>query len=578
MENEDWYYKNEQFNIDNWYLQDLNDSSWKMYHSNNTQPIRSNDFYYRKDFPILHDYTAYEMRFTFIGSITIILNNKTIVTNTRMKRNSNQNTTLKEIPELSFIRSGSELVKGKNSIAVHIQCEQCDISSFDSWLSLYHNSAEDCYVYPYPFAIVDMEEPTNYTKLQELTDLNIRTVSTLENGHIYSINFFSFYPSLSILSFFIQYTSTINFNTLHITNEQEQLISHSYLPSFTDKSFSTISLSSSYSYQLLKIETNMRHSSILPELQLKITRQPVLQEVRFEHSEYTFYDSIQILPIQPVFTSIKQCIVMGTIPDGLSFANYCVLSGTPKQQGNFSLSFVSNGQEIGHLTIHVIACEDRFIRFLRVFGVKNSASEVFTIYDSNSKPVFSLDGRTREGTRVLQTLCLKREIYHVIVEDKDKDAWEENSYMQFDENFWTSYVFNIRFRYDLPLNLLTDWVLDLTEMVSRGDEWYFYSKATIPLTWYDKSVTGWSLTSTTQPPITEAQFQIVKKDIQINNPNLYNLMEIIVAYRAICVIYFNDMEIYREGIADGVLITNITVASSESGKVVPHRIRHAVTS
>ena len=78
MKNEVWYYKNEQFNIDNWYVQDLNDSSWKMYHSNNIQPIRSNDFYYRKDFPILHDYTAYEMRFTFIGSITIILNNITM--------------------------------------------------------------------------------------------------------------------------------------------------------------------------------------------------------------------------------------------------------------------------------------------------------------------------------------------------------------------------------------------------------------------------------------------------------------------------------------------------------------------
>ena len=34
----------------------------------------------------------------------------------------------------------------------------------------------------------------------------------------------------------------------------------------------------------------MRHSSILSELRLAITRQPVLQEVRFEQSEYTFYD------------------------------------------------------------------------------------------------------------------------------------------------------------------------------------------------------------------------------------------------------------------------------------------------
>ena len=170
-------------------------------------------------------------------------------------------------------------------------------------------------------------------------------------------------------------------------------------------------------------------------------------------------------------------------------------------------------------------------------------------------------------------LCIPSDVYTITLSDSEKSAWDEDSYIQFDEAIWNGHIFYLRLRYDSLLNVPTEVVLHLQTQVPKYSSWYVLQAQSIPLHWFDPSVTHWEKSSYSNFPPSKSQFQLFKKEVVVDiEKEHYNMIVITVLFKDACVIYFDEVEIYRFGIAQDEIISNSTLSTAPISELRPRRI------
>lgn len=471
---------------------------------------------------------------------------------------------------LSLIRPGDELVMGKNLISVSIRFKKDETPLFDSYLALYLSSSDDCYLYSYPVAASYTQvslNASNILDMNELTSIQLNPSETIR------MVFGAFRPALSEMSVYVTYRNQFTADLLLVTTQDGVVLSRPHFAYPAHKSYFSFPLKTA-SYNSITLQFSFTTINIVPEIRLAVCKSTVKETVLFEKEEYTFYHTLPSSVVHPMVSTVGDCYTNSILPSGVSIEPHCDIRGSSNDTGIYPIQLLNdNGIKVGEMLLVVKACPERIVRYIRNYG-SDSASEMFRVVDKNGDVVIQVDGRNKDNTKSFISFCVPRGINRVIVDDFAKDRWSENSYVQFGEFFFERYVFYMRVRYEKPLNLPNEWVLDLRETEPLKSKWYVFKESTIPSNWYDSSITGWTLETGGSIPVTEAQFLLCKKLISINEQ--VNLLDIVIAYQAGCIIYFNNEEIYRDSIPSGQFITNSTLATNSLEKVSTHRIRYPV--
>lgn len=562
---EEWKYATSIDQNGDWFSHLYNDAEWGSYKTGSAVYIPSRTFYYRKEFNVTSAFSAYEFRICFRGTITIYLNDQLLV--------MNEDSSILERSDsvgLSLIRPGDELVMGKNLLSVSIRFKKDETPLFDSYLALYLSSSDDCYLYSYP---VDASYTQVSLNASTILDMNEFTSIQLNPSETIRMDFGGFRPALSEMSVYVTYQNQFTADLLLVTTQDDVVLSRPYFAYPAHKSYYSFPLKTAL-YNSITLQFSFTNINIVPEIRLAVCRNTVKETVLFEKEEYTFYHTLPSSVIHPTVSTVGECYTNSILPTGVSIEPHCDIRGSSNATGIYPILLLNDyGIEVGEVMLVVKACPERIVRYIRNYG-SDSASEMFRVIDEKGNVVIQVDGRNKENTKSFISFCVPRGINRVIVDDFAKDRWAEDSYVQFGEFFFERYVFYMRVRYEKPLNLPNEWILDLRETEPLHSKWYVFKKSVIPSNWYDSSITGWSLETGGSIPVTEAQFLLCKKLISINEN--VNVLDIVLAYQAGCIVYFNGKEVYRDSIPSDQFITNSTLATDSMDKVSTHRIRYPV--
>lgn len=565
LKGEEWKYATSIYQNGEWFAHSYNDAEWGSYRTGSSICFQSAGFYYRKEFNVTKPFTAYEFRIFFRGTITIYLNDQILVMNEESSILERSNSV-----GLSLVRPGDELVMGSNLLSVYIRFKKDETPLFDSYLALYLSSSDDCYLYSYP---VDAFYTQVSVNASNILDMNESTHIQLNPSEMIRMDFGAFRPALSEMSVYVTYRNQFTADLLLVTTQDDVVLSRPHFAYPEHKRYFSFPLKTA-SYNSITLQFSFTTILIIPEIRLAVCRNTVKEVALFEKEEYFVYHTFPSSVIHPAVSTVGECYTNSILPSGISIGTHCDILGSSNATGVYPIQLLNdNGIPVGKVELVVKACSDRIVRYIRNYG-SDSASEMFRVVDEKGNVVLQVDGRNKENTKSFISFCVPRGINRVIVDDFAKDRWAENSYVQFGEFFFERYVFYMRIRYEKPLNLPNEWILDLRETVPLHSKWYVFKKSVIPSNWYDSSVIGWNVETGGSIPVTEAQFLLCKKRIDINDSA--NVIDIVMAYQAGCIVYFNNKEIYRDSIPSDQFIINSTLASNSMQKVTTHRIRYPV--
>ena len=310
------------------------------------------------------------------------------------------------------------------------------------------------------------------------------------------------------------------------------------------------------------------------ELQFLVCNLPYPSSVDYPKASYVFYRNREFAFVAPTYYGFSNCSIAPPLPKGFVFdQDTCTVQGIATQslaQTTFTVISLYQEQRIrGTISLQVVNCGGSLYRFSRTYQ-SNPQNEFFSVRDAvNGATLLAVTSNHNHtpDKEWSQYLCVSSEQIEIVLTG-ESSAWDEKSYL------FVYYVLvdgeeelMFKGRYDELQGNEHVFVLHRPS-IPDDSEWYVYSDG-VPSTWYDSSVTGWSLSKRGAYPAS-AGVQLFKRSFVVNAPESVKGFLLSIRYNAGCVVFINGREVWRNGVLGSVdaLSTSSHVYSSLKYRVV----------
>ena len=260
---------------------------------------------------------------------------------------------------------------------------------------------------------------------------------------------------------------------------------------------------------------------------------------------------------------ITGCSVSPALPAGLSLdETTCTVSGilhSALPNTTFVMTSTMGGVTLqGSFSLEGVVCEGTLLTVTRTYSW-SAFQESFSIKDkATQEEVLSVAANSGQvSSETWSTmLCLTGSLYEVDV-GSTSVYWQGTSFLYLYAILDGEEVDTVvRIRYDTNLGLPEDRIVNLKWSVAPKASW-FYKMGVLPASWHNAETAGWESGSFGSFSASSNQIQLYKKTFNV--ASLEGVAGFVISLRYIygCVIYMNDVEVFRNGVDGDLSLTSL---------------------
>ena len=292
---------------------------------------------------------------------------------------------------------------------------------------------------------------------------------------------------------------------------------------------------------------------LLVEMQPMTCNTQMPTTIQFSPSSYSVYANSQQLRIAPDVNEFSDCSIQPALPAGLRLdAASCVVSGKATAALSstvFTVTSQMSGLSIsGTFTLEVMACAGTLLSVLRTYK-ELAADEAFSLTDVATQQVVlsvALNGGQSSNQDWSATLCVTNARYVVSVSSVSLN-WYEQSFLFVRAGLLGEEQETIaRVRYEMHLGLPAEREINAQWAVAPQSAWQ-YKMGSVDDGWQTEA--GWESAVMDSFPASSNQIQLYKKTFNV--ASLEGVAGFVISLRYLygCVIYLNNMEVFRNGVS-----------------------------
>ena len=572
-----------------WTALNFGDSNWTPT-TMGSAPAMSGTQYFRKTFTGIANMAAYEYRFNYRYGIIAYVNGVEIYRDHMpagtVTPSTSSSGSFDAYEYHGVIRTAGEVIVGNNVLAVelHFPSSGENEVEFDAFVAALASSTpttetDKCYVYPYDITVTGIGfysgNAFDWAKASYVNsdaDYLPVTLNYELSGPLALVNGMRIWPGSSPqtapAAFFLEGLTGSNtwtpiLDAVGVTYESSKYkIANSH---FVQNAFPSYRLTISAIAASTYLNVN--------EAQLLVCNKPPSASMVFEPASYTRYAYYQGMNIRPTLRELSNCSIQPALPAGLTLdAATCTVSGKALMgltSTTFTMTSVMKGQNTPNtFTLEIPECNGSFVKFLRTY--KASASyETFSVKDMETQQtVLSVQSGQTDNQDWSTTLCLTGSKYEIDMGSTTYDYWQSGSFLYVqallvgDDNEIIA-----RVRLDDKLGLSADRIINVQWAVAPHATWE-YKMGSVFDGWQTES--GWQTASMGNFPASSNQIQLYKKTFNVTSLDDVAGFVISLRYLYGCVIYLNNVEVFRNGV-EGPVSTS-SIATNNYNNILYHQI------
>ena len=593
MKNQQWKMFSSTSSIaSDWFAVNFSDNNWQQVTLGSVSPATGTQ-YFRKQLSGLPNMAAYEARFNYRYGIVAYMNGQEIfrdhMADGAVTPATPSSGAFEEAEYHGVIRPASEIESGNSVLAVelHFPSSGENAVDFDAFVasiapSMQASENTQCFIYPYSVTITSTSGSTSgnifdyyKTNCYSATSAQMPGMVTYEltgsrahiNGvRVWPYSGYSNAPSAftmqGAVSSSSSYTTVVSVSgAIYTTSTYQTFYGLFNSKPFQSYRFSFTSTAGASELKLYEIQPVTCHD-LLPS------------SIEFQPNSYSVYAKYQEVTIHPTLTEFTGCTISPALPAGLTLnPTTCTITGKATvglASTVFTVSSAMVGQPYqGTFTLQVTDCQGMLMKVMRTYKA-NGYYESFNIKEQSTQQVV-LNVAYNSGQPNNQdwntVICVTGSIY-VVTMDSSVNYWQSNSFLYLQALLTEDEFETIaRLRYDTNLGLNEDRNINAQWAVSPMQSWQ-YKMGDVPANWQTES--GWQTASMGAFPASSNQIQLYKTTFNVNSLNDVAGFVISLRYIYGCIIYMNNVEVFRNGVT-GDLSTS-SIATNNYNNILYHQI------
>ena len=284
------------------------------------------------------------------------------------------------------------------------------------------------------------------------------------------------------------------------------------------------------------------------------------QAFSYPEESYSFLIR-QPIHIQPLLSSMSSCLVIPSLPAGLSLESDCSISGISSSMSPETMYTITG--QVGDVTIKgtlnltIRNCQGSVIHVLKTDSDYADDGGI-KIWNVGTDEVLFEVSFGDPSSIVDEYLCVPDQIEVTL---EGFDYWKSGAYL---------YLFIVRpegekemilkARYDTYQNNAIEYRLNL-DTIPDMSEWS-YKMGEVPSDWFSTDSTGW-LTGSRESFTGSSSIQLYKKSFTVSSKEEASGIILSIRYKYGCIVYINGDEVWRNGV-NGELSVSSTPSNEYS--------------
>ena len=594
MKNQQWKMFSSTSSIaSDWFAVNFSDGNWQQVTLGSVTTPATGTQYFRKQFAGITGMAAYEARFNYRYGIIAYMNGVEIFRDHMgegaVTPSTGSSGAYDAYEYHGVIRPAGEAESTNNVLAVELHFANPGSENaveFDAFVasiapSIQASENTKCFIYPYettitatggtsPTYIFDFTKYNSYSAASTVLPATVNYELTGSRAHINGLRVWPYTSYSSAPGTFtwqgaMSSSSTYN-NVISISGATyESSIYQTFYGYFNAKPYQ--------SYRLTVTAAAASTTMYAYEVQPVTCHDLLPSGLEFSPNSYSIYANYEEVTIRPVVTEFTGCTVNPTLPAGLTMnPSTCTITGKPTTaiSTTFTVSSTVAGQQYqGTFTLQVLSCQGTLLKVLRTYQT-NGYYESFNIKEKASQQVVlnvaynSGQPNNEDRTHII---CATGSIYVVTI-DSSINYWQSASFLYVNAVLsGNEYETIARLRYDSYQGLPEDRNINAQWAVGPSQSWQ-YKMSEVPANWQTEA--GWQTASIGTFPASTNQIQLYKNTFNVNSLNDVAGFVISLRYVYGCIIYMNNVEVFRNGV-NGDLTTS-SIATNNYNNILYHQI------
>ena len=576
-----------------WFAINFSDSSWTPVTLGSVTTPVSGTQYFRKQFASIAGMAAYEIQFNYRYGIIAYMNGNEIfrdhMPEGAVTPSTGSTGAFTEYAYQGVIRPAGEAETTSNVLAVelHFPAGGENSVNFNVYMAIMASSAPvtettKCYIYPYqvmltaaggsnPGNIFDFGRTSYYYAAATALPATVNYDMSGPRAHINGLRVWPYtYYTQAPGTFTFQgatSSSSVYNNVITVSGAKYQTKTYqAFYGYFNAKAYRT--------YRLLITSPASTTYTYSAEVQPSVCHDLLPTGMEFNPNSYSVYANYEDVSIRPTVQEFVGCTVSPALPAGLTLdSSTCTITGkatTAIGSTTFTVSSTMAGQQFqGTFTLQVLSCSGTLLKVLRTYKT-NGYYESFSIKDKATQQVVlnvAYNSGQPNNEDKTYVLCLTNQIYVVDI-NSSTNYWQSTSFLYVNAMLsGDEYETIARLRYDMNQGLPEDRNFNAQWAVGPSQSWQ-YKMATVPENWQTES--GWQTASMGSFPASSNQIQLYKNTFNVNSLNDVAGFVISLRYVYGCVVYMNNVEVFRNGV-EGPVSTS-SIATNNYNNILYHQI------
>ena len=594
MKNQQWKMFSSTSSIaSDWFAVNFSDGNWQQVTLGSATPATGTQ-YFRKQFAGITDMAAYEARFNYRYGIVAYMNGVEIfrdhMPEGAVTPGTGSTGAYDAYEYHGVIRPAGEAEGTNNVLAVELHFANAGSENaveFDAFVasiapSIQASENTKCFIYPYgatitatggnnPANIFDFVKYGSYSATSTVLPATVNYELSGSRAHINGLRVwpytsYSSAPGTFTLQGAMSSSSTYS-NVLSVAGATyESSIYQTFYGYFNAKPYQ--------SYRLTVTSPAASTSVYAYEVQPVVCHDLLPSGIEFNPNSYSIYANYEEVSIHPTVQEFTGCTLNPTLPAGLTMnPSTCTISGKPTvsiSTTTFTVSSTMVGQQYqGTFTLQVLSCSGTMLKVLRTYKT-NGYYESFNIKEKASQQILLNvaynSGQPNNEDRTY-IICATGSIYVVTI-DSSINYWQSASFLYVNAVLsGNEYETIARLRYDSYQGLPEDRNINAQWAVGPSQSWQ-YKMGDVPANWQTEA--GWQTASIGTFPASTNQIQLYKNTFNVNSLNDVAGFVISLRYVYGCIIYMNNVEVFRNGVT-GDLSTS-SIATNNYNNILYHQI------
>ena len=592
MKNQQWKMFSSTSSIaSDWFAVNFSDGNWEQVTLGSVTYVTGTQ-YFRKQFAGITDMAAYEARFNYRYGIVAYMNGVEIfrdhMPEGAVTPGTGSTGAYDAYEYHGVIRPAGEAEGTNNVLAVELHFANAGSENaveFDAFVasiapSIQASENTKCFIYPYgatitatggssPTSIFDFTKYSSYSAsiLPATVNYELTGPRAHINGlRVWPYTSYSTAPGTFTLQGAMSSSSSYS-NVLSVAGATyESSIYQTFYGYFNAKPYQ--------SYRLTVTSPAASTSVYAYEVQPVTCHDLFPSALEFNPNSYSVYANYEEVTIHPTVQEFTGCTVNPTLPAGLTMnPSTCTITGKPTvsiSSTTFTVSSTMAGQQFqGTFTLQVLSCSGTLLKVLRTYK-SNGYYESFNIKEKASQQILLNvaynSGQPNNEDRTY-IICATGSI-HVVTINSSINYWQSTSFLYVNAMLsGDEYETIARLRYDSNQGLPEDRNINAQWAVGPSQSWQ-YKMGDVPANWQTEA--GWQTASIGSFPASTNQIQLYKNTFNVNSLNDVAGFVISLRYVYGCIIYMNNVEVFRNGVT-GDLSTSSTATNSYNN-ILYHQI------